>query len=101
VVESQFPYLLKRHVAFLAALVAFETVSLRIKPHLPAWWLTSSGRNMPPLVITLALPCGALLITEILTNRGLLERAHNDSFGEPPTPDDLKTDGTLSLFGRD
>ncbi len=100
VVESQYPRLLKRHVAFLAALVAFETVSLRIKPHLPGWWNTSSGRDMPPFFIALAIPCGALLITEILTNRGLLERAHIDRFGEPPTPDEPKTDGTLSLFGR-
>lgn len=100
VVAAQYPRLLKRHAAFLVLLIAFETIALRIKPHLPEWWLTSSGRNMPPFFIALALPCGALLITEILTNRGLLERAHNDHFGEPPTPDDHKTDGTLSLFGR-
>jgi hypothetical protein len=99
VVESQYPHLLKRHVAFLAALVAFETVLLRIKPYLPVWWLTSSGRNMPPFFIALALPCGVLLIVEIMTNRGLLERAHNDRFGEPPAPDEPKTDGTFSLFG--
>ena len=100
IVVAQYPRLLKRHAGFLALLIAFETIALRIKPHLPEWWNTSSGRNMPPFVIALALLCGALVITEILTNRGLLERAHNDRFGEPSTPDDPKNDGTLTLFGQ-
>jgi hypothetical protein len=47
VVVSQYPRLLRRHAGFLAAVVLFETIALRIKPHLPEWWLTSSGRNMP------------------------------------------------------
>jgi len=99
VVVRQYPRLVRRHAGFLAVLIVFETIALRIKPHLPEWWLTSSGRNMPPFVVALVLPCGALVITEILTNRGLLERAHNDCFGGPPAPEDPKTDGTLTLFG--
>jgi hypothetical protein len=101
VVVTQYPRLLKRHAGFLALLIAFETIALRVKPRLPEWWNTSSGRNMPPFLIAVALPCFILAIAEILTNRGILERAHNDRFGEPPTPEESKTDGTMSLFGRD
>lgn len=101
VVVSQYPRLLKRHVGFLALLIIFETIALRIKPHLPTWWITSSGRNEPPFAIAVAAPCLILAVAEILTNRGILERAHNDRFGEPPTPNAPKSDGTLSLFGPD
>lgn len=84
VVRSQYPRLLKRHAAYVAVLVTLETVALQIKPHLSQWWLTSSGRNMTPFVIAIAVPCGALALAEIMTNRGVLERAHRQTLDEEP-----------------
>lgn len=101
VVVSQYPRLLKRHVGFLASLITFETIALRIKPYLPSWWITSSGRNDSPWVIAVALPCLILGIVEIIANRGILERTHQDRFGNPPAKDDPETDGTLSIFKCD
>jgi hypothetical protein len=100
VVVGQYPRLVKRHLGFLAVMIAFETVALRIKPHLSSWWLTASGRNPPPFYIAVALPVGALAIVEIMTNRGVLERAHTERFGEPPAKDDSGQNGTRGLFGR-
>ena len=67
VVVSQFPRILKRHAAYLTGIVAFETTSLIIKPHLSTWWLTASGRNMPPFVVAMTVPCLILAIVEIVT----------------------------------
>ncbi|MDR5730211.1 MAG: hypothetical protein RB191_22595 [Terriglobia bacterium] len=100
VVMSQYPRLLNRHAAFLTVLVAFETVAFKIKPHLSAWWLTASGRNVPPFVMAVAVPCMILAIAEIVTNRALLERAHVDRFGDRPEEIASEQDGTLSLLGR-
>ncbi len=84
VVVSQYPRLLKRHAGYVAVLVALETVALGIKPHLSQWWLTSSGRNMTPFVVAVIVPCGALAIAEIMTNRCVLERAHRRKLDEKP-----------------
>jgi len=101
VVMSQYLRLLNRHAVFLTVLVAFETFAFRIKPHLSAWWLTSSGRDTPPFVFAVAVPCMILAIAETITNRALLERAHVDRFGERPEENVPEQDGTLSLFGRE
>jgi len=82
VVVSQYPRLLKRHAGYLAVLIVLEANALLIKPNLSAWWLTSSGKDVTPFSILVAMLVGALAVTEILTNRGLLERAHNDRFGK-------------------
>ena len=84
VVVSQYPRLLKRHAGYVAVLVALETVALKIKPHLSQWWLTSSGRNMTPFVVAVMVPCGALVVMEIMTTRGVLDRAHRQQPGEGP-----------------
>jgi hypothetical protein len=101
VVMSQYPRLLGRHAGYLAVLIVLETIALRIKPHLSAWWFASSGRGMAPFFIAVALPCGALALTETMTNRGVLERAHRDRFGEYPETDEPEKDKPLSIFGRD
>jgi hypothetical protein len=101
VVMNQSSRLLKRHAIFLAVLIAFEIIAHGIKLHLSSWWLTASGRNMPPFLVVVFLPVAVLALTEIMTNRGVLERAHNDRFGEPPGPDQSGRDAPISLFGRD
>jgi hypothetical protein len=37
-VQPQFSALLRRHVAFLVVLFAFQTLALTVRPHLPDWW---------------------------------------------------------------
>jgi hypothetical protein len=79
VVVSQYPRLLKRHAVFLALVVVF----------------VSSVTNF--LVV---LPIGALAVTEVITNRGVLEHAHKDLFGESPSPNDSER-ATLGILGPD
>lgn len=99
VVVSQYPRLLKRHVGFLAAVVLFETIALRVEPHLSAWWFTSTGNDWTPFYTAVALPVGALAITEVMTNRGVLKRAHQAVFGDPPAQDSPEQDDKQSIFG--
>ena len=101
VVASQYPRLLKRHAVFLAVLIAFVTIALRFKPHPSEWMATSHRGDTFPFYFVVAIPIAALALTEIMTNRGVLERAHNDRFGEPPVPDGPGRSDTISLFGRD
>lgn len=99
VVVSQYPRLLTRHAGFLAVVILLETIALRIKPHLSSWWFTSSGRNWTPFFTAVALPVCALAITEVMTNRGVLKRAHQAVFGEPPAEDAPRRDNKQSIFG--
>ena len=76
-VRSQLPRIATRHLAFLAALFILTTAALQVRPHLPHWWLIESGpRGMPPFIVAVGVLCGSLLLTEIMTNRSLLKRAH-------------------------
>lgn len=101
VVVSQYPRLLKRHAVFLTILIAIATIALRIKSHLSPSVASSSGRNASPFYLLMATAIGALAITEIMMNRGVLERAHDDYFGESREKDDSQDDASLSLFRRD
>jgi hypothetical protein len=80
-VRSQFRPLALRHLGFLAALVLLQTALLSLRPHLSPWWFVESigSRDMPPVYLLIAIPCGALLYGEIMTNRSLLKRAHPDA----------------------
>jgi hypothetical protein len=82
VVKSQYPRLLKWHAVYVAVLVTLETVALRITPHLSQWWLISSGTNETPFMVAVVIPCGVLAVVEIMTNRGVLERAHRRTLDE-------------------
>ncbi len=99
VVVRQYPRLLIRHAAFLAVLIVFVLITAKSKLHHPEPKLPSSGRDTSPSFLVVAIPLMALALTEILTNRALLERAHNERFGEPSEPDD--SESALSILGRD
>jgi hypothetical protein len=99
IVMSQYPRLLKRHAAFLAVLIAFLAIANRVIPH-PEGWIGSARASDTPYFL-LAVLIGVLAIIEVMTNRGVLEHAHNERFGEPPAPVDSKADGSLTIFGRD
>ena len=76
VVRRQLPPLIKRHLGFLGALFLLETTALKVRPRLPANWVTSTGTNPPPFFTALLSICACLALMEILTNRSLLKRAH-------------------------
>jgi hypothetical protein len=66
---------------FLVALFVLQTEALQLRPHLSPFWLTASGgsRSMPPFVTALTVVSAVLCISEIITNRSLLDRAHKES----------------------
>lgn len=78
VVKRQLPRLAQRHVAFVSVLLILLTAALKLRPHLPGWWLVASGapKSMPPFTITLLVLSAALALAQILTNRSLLQRVH-------------------------
>jgi hypothetical protein len=78
VVRGQLYRLTQRHFAFLIALFAVETAALQLRPKMPAWWFIAHGRNTPPFEWALFTLCGSLLLTQVLTNRSVLKRAHLD-----------------------
>lgn len=81
IVQSQFSRLLWRHLGFLAALFALQTLALAMRSRLPDWWNIGSGRNgsgMPPFEGGLLLLCVGLASAQLVTNRSLLSRAHQE-----------------------
>ena len=76
VVRRQLSPLIKRHLVFLGAIFLVETTALKVRPRLPANWVTSTGTNPPPFFTALLSICGCLALVEIITNRSLLKRAH-------------------------
>jgi hypothetical protein len=89
IVKKQFPRLAIRHVTFVCILLILLTAALQLRPHLSAWWFTTSraSRSMQPLAATLFVLSALLALAQILTNRSLLERAHIDA--------DVRGDGRL------
>lgn len=77
-VRHQLPVLAVRHAYFLIALIALQTGALLIRPDLSTFWLIASGqrRSTPPFAMALLVACVALLLTEVIMNRSLLDRAH-------------------------
>jgi hypothetical protein len=75
-VQPQFSALLRRHVAFLVVLFAFQTLALTVRPPLPDWWNT--GVRGTPFDVALLFLCLGLGYTQIFTNRSLLDRAHRE-----------------------
>jgi hypothetical protein len=97
VVVSQYARLAKRHSVFLVAETAFLAIALRYFPLPPVGASRAEDGND----LLVAIPLGLLALVEIFMNRGVLERAHNDRFGETSSAGDSERDGTLSLFRRD
>ena len=79
VVRRQLPRLIQRHLGFLAALFIAQTMALNFRPNLPAHWVAPSSRGASPFALILGVLCLCLAIVQILTNRSLLDRAHNSA----------------------
>jgi hypothetical protein len=78
-VRPQLHVLARRHAYFVVALIALQTAFLQTRPHLSAFWLTAgsgSKRSAPPFVMLLGILCIVLCLSQILSNRSLLDRAH-------------------------
>ncbi|HEY2467920.1 MAG TPA: hypothetical protein VGI45_08760 [Terracidiphilus sp.] len=86
VVVCQYPRLLKRHLLFLVILVAILATAHAVT--VQALKRGTASRMSDASYFGLAIPIAALGLIEVMTNRGVLERAHDDHFGEPPAPDD-------------
>ncbi len=86
IVKRQLPLLAKRHLAFVCVLLVLLTAALQLRPHLPVWWLIASGRSksMPPFTIALFVVCASLALAQILTNRSILQRAHDENSDARP-----------------
>jgi hypothetical protein len=76
VVKPQVSRLLRRHLGFLVALFALQTMALEVRPNLSDWWDTD--RKGTPFELTLALVCFGLGYAQVITNRRLLDRAHQE-----------------------
>jgi len=100
VVVSQYPRLVKRHATFLAVLIVIVTIAVKFNPNHSGSQPTSRGIGASQFFLV-GISIAALALTEILTNRGVLERAHSDRFGNPPEADDFKNDNMLSIAQRD
>ena len=79
-VRTQVSRLLWRHLGFLVALFALQTLALEVRPNLPDWWNT--GRKGTPFEVALPLLCFGLGYAQVLTNRRLLDRAHREFSSE-------------------
>jgi hypothetical protein len=75
-VKAQVSRLLWRHLGFLVALFALQTLALDVRPSLSDWWNTD--RKGTPFELSLTLLCFGLGYAQVLTNRSLLDRAHRE-----------------------
>jgi hypothetical protein len=75
-VRTQVSRLLWRHLGFLVALFALQTLALAVRPSLPDWWYTDRGGTT--FEIALLFLCFGLGYAQVFTNRRLLDRAHRE-----------------------
>lgn len=76
VVQHQWDRLTMRHVGFLVALFIIETTALGLRTRISHWWLVAHKRHALAFTDALFILCGSLLLTEVITNRSVLKRAH-------------------------
>jgi hypothetical protein len=79
VVHGELARLIRRHLGFIAAIFTAQTTALILRPSLPSFWITPSSKEASPFAILMGLFCLVLAIIQILTNRSLLDRAHNSA----------------------
>src|SRR5580704_581851 len=79
VVRRQLPRLIRRHLSFLAALFIAQTTALKLRPNLPTHWVTPSSRDASPFAFVLGLLCLCVGVAQVLSNRSLLEDAHQSA----------------------
>jgi hypothetical protein len=80
-VQPQLAGLLRRHLGFLVALFALQTLALAVRAQLPDWWNIKDRKGASPFDVALILLCFGLGWAQVFTNRSLLDRAHRDYSG--------------------
>jgi hypothetical protein len=70
--------LLLRHLCILLAILVLETAALSIRSSLPAWWNMEDQKGTTPFELTLYVLLFGFGWTQILTNRSLLKRSHQN-----------------------
>ena len=73
-VQIEISRLLWRHLFFLIALFALQTLALEVRPKLPDWW--NNDRKGTPFEVALLLLFFGLGCAQVFTNRRLLDHAH-------------------------
>jgi len=76
IVQRLLPRLIRRHLGFLALLVALQFAAFQVRPYLPIWWTTADDKNWTPFIVVLAAGFGCFALAEVVTNRSLLNAAH-------------------------
>jgi hypothetical protein len=77
-VEQQIPRLLWRHFICLVLLFVLETAALVLHPHVPDWWNVQDKKGSTPFEIVVLFLGIGMAMTQILTNKSLLNRAHRE-----------------------
>ena len=75
-IRPQLSRLLWRHIGFLVALFTLQTLAFAVRPNLPNWWNT--GSRGTPFELALFFLCLGLGFTQTITNRRLLDHAHQE-----------------------
>ena len=78
-VRGELGRLIRRHLGFITAIFIAQTTALRLRASLPKSWITPSGKDPSLFAILLGLLCLVIALVQILTNRSLLDRAHNSA----------------------
>src|SRR5260370_3136768 len=79
-VQTQVSRLFWRHLGFLVALFALQTLALDVHPNLPDW--CDTDRKGTPFEVALLLLFFARAYAQVFTNRRLLDRAHREFSSE-------------------
>jgi hypothetical protein len=71
---------------FVAVLFVLLTAALQLRSHMPPSWLVASGapKSLSHLTTVLFILSACLALAQILTNRSLLNRAHNERSTSDP-----------------
>jgi hypothetical protein len=75
-VRRTLPRLVRRHIAFLAALVIAETILPEFTQVLPSSWRFLTTTQDGTFAVAPMILAGCLALVQMFTNRSLLERAH-------------------------
>ena len=76
VVRRQIPALIRRHLAFLAALLLVQTTALEFRSSFPEYLIKPRGTDPSLFAVILGVAFGCLAVVQVLSNRSLLEHAH-------------------------
>jgi hypothetical protein len=80
IVRQSIPQLVRRHGGFLVAVIVLETISFRLARYLPTSWLIAKGKSGSLFAITVCVLILCLAFVQVLSNRSLLERAHQRQY---------------------